>query len=78
MPRAPEPDKALSAVLKREREQRELTQEHVAYNAGLSVATLQKIEHGQTAPSWDSVRRIIAAMGVSLVELAQAVVEAEG
>jgi DNA-binding XRE family transcriptional regulator len=76
MPRSPEPDRALAAVLKRAREERGMTQEAVAWHAGVAVATLAKIENGQTAPSWDSARRIIAALGISLVELAKAV-EAE-
>ena len=50
-----------------------MTQESVAWHAGIAVATLQKIEHGQAAPSWDSVRRIIDALGVSLANLGAAV-----
>lgn len=49
-----------------------MTQESVAWHAGIAVATLQKIEHGQSA-DWDSVRRIIDALGVSLAELAAAI-----
>ena len=76
MPRAPQPDPALASVLKRLRQQHEMTQESVAWHAGIAVATLAKIENGQTVPSWDSVCRIIAALDVSLVDLAAAV-EAE-
>lgn len=76
MPRAPDPDPALAAVLKRLREERKITQETLAYNAGLSVGTLGRIEVARTVPSWDSVCRIIAALNVSLSELAKAV-EAE-
>lgn len=70
MPRAPEPDQTLAAALKRLREERQMTQETIAYHAGIAVATLAKIENAQTAPSWDSVRRIIEALGVSFTELA--------
>ena len=76
MPRSPAPDQALAAVLKRLREQRNVTQESLAYNAGISVGTLARIEGTKTAPSWDTVRRIIAALNVSLSELAKAI-EAE-
>lgn len=76
MPRAPQPDQALAAVLKRLRDERQTTQEAVAWHAGIAVATLAKIENAQTAPSWDSVCRIIGALDVSLAELAAAV-EAE-
>ena len=72
MPRAPQPDPALASALKHAREQRQMTQEAVAWHAGIAVATLAKIENAQTAPSWDSVRRIIAALDVSLTELAKA------
>ena len=73
MPRSPQPDQALAAVLKRLRDEHEMTQEAVAWHAGIAVATLAKIENAQTAPSWDSVCRIIDALGVSLSELARAV-----
>jgi transcriptional regulator with XRE-family HTH domain len=73
MPRSPQPDQALATVLKRLRDEHEMTQEAVAWHAGIAVATLAKIENAQTVPSWDSVCRIIEALGVSLSELAGAV-----
>jgi transcriptional regulator with XRE-family HTH domain len=76
VPRAPDPDPALAAVLKRLREGHGVTQETLAFHAGISVGTLGRIEVGRTAPSWDSVCRIIDALDVSLVKLAKAV-EAE-
>lgn len=72
MPRAPAPDLSLAAALKGLREQRAITQEALASSAGISVGTLARIEGGRTAPSWDSVRRIIDALGVSFAELAAA------
>jgi DNA-binding XRE family transcriptional regulator len=60
-------------VLKRLREQRDMTQETLAFHAGLSVGTLGRIEVGRTAPSWDSVRRIIDALGVTMADLGAAV-----
>jgi transcriptional regulator with XRE-family HTH domain len=73
VPRAPDPDRILAAVLKRLREERGVTQETLAYHAGISVGTLGRIETARTAPSWDSVCRIIDALGVSLAELAAAI-----
>ena len=73
VPRAPDPDPALSTVLKRLREERSVTQETLAFHAGLSVGTLGRIETARTAPSWDSVCRIIGALDVSLAELAAAI-----
>jgi DNA-binding XRE family transcriptional regulator len=73
VPRSPAPDPVLAAVLKRMREEREITQETLAFHAGLSVGTLGRIEVARTAPSWDSVCRIIDALNVSLSELAKAI-----
>jgi transcriptional regulator with XRE-family HTH domain len=39
----------------------------------VAVSSLAKIELGQSAPSWDSVRRISVALGVKLSEIAAAV-----
>lgn len=72
VPRSPAPDLSLAAALKGLREQRAITQEALAFKAGISVGTLARIEGARTAPSWDSVRRIINALGVSFAELAAA------
>ena len=72
VPRAPEPDQSLAAAIKGLREQRAMTQEALAFGAGLSVGTLARVEAARTTPSWDSVRRIIDALGVSFAELAVA------
>jgi transcriptional regulator with XRE-family HTH domain len=71
MPRNAKPDPKLSAILKGLREDRGLTQEHVAWHADVSVSTLAKIENARTAPHWDSVMRILGALKVSLAELAK-------
>lgn len=72
MPRSANPDPKLAAILKRLREERGLSQEHVAWHANISVSTLAKIEHAQTAPHWDSVIRILKALDVTLAGLAAA------
>jgi transcriptional regulator with XRE-family HTH domain len=51
----------------------QLSQEHVAWHAGIAVATLAKIENAQTSPGWDSVRRISAALDLTLTQLARAI-----
>lgn len=76
VPRSPTPDPALSAVLKRLREDGGMTQETLAFHAGVSVGTLGRIETARTVPSWDTVRRIITALDVKLSKLASAI-EAE-
>lgn len=73
----PSTDAALAAVLRRLRIERDLSQETVAHQAGVSYTTLAKIELAQSNPGWATVRAIADALGVTLVELAAAV-EAEG
>ena len=71
-----QPDRALASVLHRLREQRELKVEALAHDSSLTVSAYLRIEGAVSAPGWSTVRRIAEALGVSLVELAQAV-EAE-
>lgn len=73
MPQGPPPDPALGPVLKQLREARGLTQEQLAYEAKITTGTLSKIETGQASPAWATVRQIIAALDVTLAELAAAV-----
>ena len=70
------PDKALATVLKRLREERELTQEALGHAAGLTTSGYVKIEQGAAAPGWSTVRRLAAALDVTMVELSRHV-EAE-
>jgi transcriptional regulator with XRE-family HTH domain len=72
----PVPVSALAAALKQLRAESGITQETLAFHAGITVGTLSKIELGQTSPAWTTVSSIADALGVSLVELAAAV-EAE-
>ncbi len=51
------------------RENREITQEQLAFDAGITVSALSRIERGLTSPGWLTVRRLINALGVSLAEL---------
>jgi transcriptional regulator with XRE-family HTH domain len=73
------PDKALGQVLReiREREPKR-SQEHVGFNAGVTAATVGRMELGTSKPEWGTVRAIADALGVSLVDLATAIEQAEG
>jgi predicted transcriptional regulator len=73
------PDPALGQVLRaiRERDPKR-SQEHVGFNAGVTAATIGRMELGASKPEWGTVRSIVDALGVSLVELATAIEEAEG
>jgi transcriptional regulator with XRE-family HTH domain len=73
------PDPALGQVLReiREREPRR-SQEDVGYHAGVTAATVGRMELGKSKPDWGSVRSVADALGVSLVELAIAIEAIEG
>ncbi len=71
------PDQALAVVLKRLREERDITQEQLAFNAGITASALSRIERGLNTPGWTTVERIAKALGVSLVELATDVEESD-
>lgn len=70
------PDPALAAVLRRLREDRGITQEALAFHAGITRGSLSRIELAQAAPAWATVRSIARALNVGMAELASAV-EAE-
>jgi transcriptional regulator with XRE-family HTH domain len=66
-------DPALAAVLRRLRAERGLSQEAVAHRAEISFTTLAKIELGQSAPAWTTVRAIARALEISMGDLGTAV-----
>jgi transcriptional regulator with XRE-family HTH domain len=70
------PDPVLGKVLRDLRGER--SQEDVGYHAGVTAATVGRMELAKSKPDWGSVRSVADALGVSLVELATAVEEAEG
>jgi transcriptional regulator with XRE-family HTH domain len=72
-----EPDLALAAHLKRLREAREITQEELAFDAGLTASALSRIERGLNSPGWMTVRRIADALEVSVADVAAEVEAAE-
>ena len=66
-------DPALAAVLRRLRTDRGLSQEAVAHRADISFTTLAKIELGQSAPGWATVRAVARALDVTMGELGDAI-----
>jgi transcriptional regulator with XRE-family HTH domain len=76
MPPPLPPDPALGLAIKKLREARGLTQEELASRANTTVGTVSRVESAKTAPAWATVMQIIAALDVSLPELAQAVEKA--
>lgn len=65
-----QPDQALAALLKRLREEKKVTQEQLAFDAGITASALSRIERGLNSPGWVTVRRIAEALDVTLIELA--------
>ncbi|HEX3434439.1 MAG TPA: helix-turn-helix transcriptional regulator [Solirubrobacteraceae bacterium] len=67
----------LAALLKRLREERGITQEQLAFDAGLTASALSRIERGLNNPGWMTVRRLAAALDVTLLRLAAALEDAQ-
>lgn len=72
-----QPDKALNRVLERLREERGLSREMLAHEAGLTASAYHRIVSAKAAPGWSSVRKIAEALGVSMGELGKLVDEEE-
>jgi transcriptional regulator with XRE-family HTH domain len=66
-------DVALARTLRRLREERGMTREVVAVEAGLSVGTLARLELGESSPRWTTVRRVAVVLSLTMSELAVAV-----
>lgn len=75
MSRAPAPDPVLGVVLRGLREERELTQEQLAFRSGVSLSSLGRIELGRTSAAWATIVQLAGALGVSMAELGAAVDE---
>ncbi|HEY1833119.1 MAG TPA: helix-turn-helix transcriptional regulator [Solirubrobacteraceae bacterium] len=63
------PDLDLARTLRRLREERSLTQEQLAFEAGITSSGLSRIERGLNDPGWTTVRRLAGALGIGLGEL---------
>jgi transcriptional regulator with XRE-family HTH domain len=72
-----QPDPALGAAIRRLRQERDLSMEALATKAGVTLNTITRLELGQSEPGWMTVRKVIAALGVSLGELGEAITRAE-
>jgi transcriptional regulator with XRE-family HTH domain len=68
----------LATLLKRLREDSGITQEELAFDAGITASALSRIERGLNSPGWTTVRRLAEALDVTLVRLAGEVEDAGG
>jgi XRE family transcriptional regulator, regulator of sulfur utilization len=66
-----QPQPALGKAVRQLREQRGVSQEALAYEAGVTSGTLSLIERGLSNPTWGTVRGIAAALGISIADLAR-------
>jgi transcriptional regulator with XRE-family HTH domain len=71
-----DPQVALGQAIRQTRLARGLSQEQVAHGADLHPTWLSHIEGGRD-PAWGTVRRIAAALGVEVSELASLAEEIE-
>jgi transcriptional regulator with XRE-family HTH domain len=69
---------ALGRAIRALREDQALTQEDLAYQAGITPGSLSRVETALSNPTFTTVERIAEALGVSLEELGAAVERAEG
>lgn len=63
------PQEALGEAIWRTRDERGLDQDDVAEQANLAIAQLSRLEHGNMNPSWGTIRRIAAVLGLPMSEL---------
>jgi DNA-binding XRE family transcriptional regulator len=73
MARSLPPDLALARTLLEFRQARDLSQESVSHSADITLGAYGRIERGEVAPSWITVRAIARSLGVSMAELGAAV-----
>lgn len=71
------PQPALGEAIRQLRHKHGATQKGLAQDAGLTVATLSLIERGLANPTWDTAKKIAAALGVSMSTLGRATDEQE-
>ena len=63
----------LGRLIRRAREAKGDSQEALAFHAGITTGTLQRLELGHSDPAWSTVRAVARALDLSLRELAAAV-----
>lgn len=66
-----QPQPALGKAIRQLRQERGVSQEALAYEAGVTSGTLSLIERGRSNPTWGTVKGIAAALDVNIAELAK-------
>lgn len=70
MGRRHEPQEALGRAIRQLRDERGLKQKELANAADMNVTAISHLEHGRANPAWGTVKRIAAALGVTVSEVA--------
>lgn len=71
-------DQTLASTIRRLRLEREVTQEALAFNAEVTIATLSRIERGVSDPAWPTLQKIANALNITPAELITAAERARG
>jgi transcriptional regulator with XRE-family HTH domain len=70
MGRSEQPQPALGRAVRQLRQERGVSQESLAYEAGVTSGTLSLIERGRSNPTWGTVKGIAAALSATIAEVA--------
>jgi transcriptional regulator with XRE-family HTH domain len=70
MGRRHEPQEALGRAIRELRDERGIKQRDLAQAADMNVTAISHIERGRGNPAWGTVKRIAAALGVPVSEVA--------
>jgi len=68
----PAKETPLGAAVRRLRYEKGVTQEALAFEANVTIATLSRIERGVTSPAWHTLKQIASALHITPVELVAA------
>lgn len=66
-----QPQPALGKAIRQLRSERGVSQEALAYEAGVTSGTLSLIERGLSNPTWGTTKGIAAALDVTIADLAK-------
>ena len=75
MRRSDQPQPALGKAIRQLREERGMTQESLAQEAGVTVGHMSMIERGHSNPTWATVKAIAGALDVPMVDLTKLAVD---
>lgn len=69
MPSTRPPKTGLGRAVREIREREKLTQEELAFRAGLHPTWISAIERGRRDPRWSTIQQIADGLGTSVVEI---------